>query len=338
MQITHKLIQNFLDGQCSKEEEEFVQEWLKKHPEHLNALMTEESWDNFIPGTTDTEASLRMLDYIDSKIQPRRKSFNWLAAASVVLILSIGAYFGLYQQKSQPVAILRQPASYILSRNELPGVQKLVLPDGSIAMLAPGSTITYDSAFRSGREIVLSGEVSFSVAKDSTKPFCVHAKNINVTALGTIFSVADYDTVLTSVKLFEGRVVIRKEAHASKSLKEIFLNPGQELSFNNKDFSYAVKQIKTDLPGHKDRQIAKTATKPLSILRFENKLLSDVFLEIQKQYNIKIEFNAGALQDLRFTGTHNPASETLEDFLNTIAMLNDLKVKKTRSSFLITLN
>jgi ferric-dicitrate binding protein FerR (iron transport regulator) len=144
---------------------------------------------------------------------------------------------------------------------------------------------------------------------------------------------------LTSVRLYEGKVVIKKEGASSRQFKEVFLKPGQELNFNNTDFSYQLTSIDKTAPQQNLPKAAKAQSKSApALLNFDNQPLSDIFNQLQKQYNIKIIFKTGTLEDLRFTGTHNPASESLEDFLNTIAILNDLKVEKKPNAFIITPN
>lgn len=342
MKITRQLIQRYLDRECSPEEEIFVKEWLAQHPEQLNKLMTEKSWDEFATGDiTSVEASPRMFKYIVQKTRPRERKWKWMAAASVSLVLLSAGFFYTrsHETKAPELTFVKPTDIYILSTNNLTGTQKILLPDGSIVRLSSGSSIRYDSAFLHGRNIVLTGKASFSVAKDSTKPFCVHSKNINVTALGTVFSVSDQDPLLTSVRLYEGKVVVKKEGTSSRRFKEVFLKPGQELNFNNNDFSYQLTSIDKTAPQHHLPKMAKAPSKPIpALLNFDNQPLSDIFSELQKQYNIKIIFKTGTLEDLRFTGTHNPGSESLEDFLNTIAILNDLKVEKKPNAFIITPN
>ncbi|MGN6494950.1 MAG: FecR family protein [Agriterribacter sp.] len=342
MQITRKLIQQFLEGRCKPETEALIRNWLNENPEQLSRLMTEESWEAFAPDTTSVEASPKMYEYIVRRTQPptNKWKWKWVAAASITVLLSYSIFYfaGPRQQSAIEPVVLKQPLPHTVISTAVAATQQYRLPDGSIAILSAGSTIQYDPAFASARNIMLTGEASFSVAKDSSKPFCVHAKNINVTALGTMFSVSDADSLMTSVKLFEGKVVVRKEVHASKKLEAIFLRPGQELNFNNNDFSYTLTSILKDQPKLQKPLLAKAPKRPATILRFNNQPLQDIFNELQKQYDTKITFTAGAIQDLRFTGAHNPASETLEELLNTIAMLNNLNVKKTRSAFLISPN
>lgn len=341
MKITRQLIQLYLDKQCSPEEELLVKEWIAQHPDELNRLMTDQSWEEFSHNeATSVEASPSMFKYILRNTQPATLKLKWMAAASVLLLLSGAMYYaGFRQVKTPPITLLKPLDVYILCSNNLSTEKKILLPDGSIVKLSPGSSIRYDSALLHGRDIVLRGEASFSVAKDSTKPFCVHTRNLNVTALGTVFTVADRSTLFTSVKLYEGKVVIKKENNSGKKFKEVFLKPGQELSFNNNDFSYRLSLINQPGMARNQPGIIKLQPKPTpSILNFNNQPLSEIFKILQKQYLIKIIFKTDTLEDMRFTGTHNPASESLEDFINTLAILNDLKVEKKSDEFIITPN
>ena len=100
MKITRQLIQQYLDRQCSHEEELFVREWLAQHPDLLNRLMTEQSWEEFSSGkTTSVESSPAMFKYILRKTQSPAKKWKWLAAASVVLFLSGAVYFAGFRQE-----------------------------------------------------------------------------------------------------------------------------------------------------------------------------------------------------------------------------------------------
>lgn len=67
---------------------------------------------------------------------------------------------------------------------------KLRLTDGTTVLLNSGSSITYPSAFGlSERNVQITGELYFEVARDENKPFVVSAGNTAVKVLGTAFNV-----------------------------------------------------------------------------------------------------------------------------------------------------
>lgn len=342
MQITQEIIQQYLNGHCSKEEEQLVKEWLAMHPEQLSMLMTERSWNEFKGNSTSVEASPRMFQYIKQKTKPSRSMFyRWVAAASVMIVLFGAIYFKMQSHEATAlprISVIGDRVTTTTIDNKSDNVQTTVLSDGSVIQLSPGSSIKYDSIFVHRRDIFLAGEAKFTVAKDSTKPFCVHSGVINATALGTIFSVSDRDTKNISVELFEGKVVVRNETIAVAKLKDIFLHPGESLTVNKMNMSFEVMDRQTKLNVANVQKLSITKPIAMAALQFNNQPLKDIFKDLQNTYNVEIIFKDNSSQDLRFTGRHNPTIETLDEFINTIAMLNDLKVEKRKSLFVITSN
>lgn len=342
MHISEKLIRDFLNGNCSDEEKQFVTAWLRNNPDQLEKYLTEESWDAFLPREKSLEVSERMLKNINEAIDKkiiRITRFRWVAAASAILIISASFFYALNKKtnNSALATISTQEKKDIPAlafvKNDLATDRKISLPDGSIVTLSAGSSISYHNPFiENRRDIYLNGEANFKVAKDSTKPFCVHSKSINTTALGTMFKVNEKNPKLISIKLFEGKVVIRNDNKAAQ-MKDVYLTPGHELTFNNQNFSVAVQLITTAIPKHKTNDIQKTI--PAITLQFENKPLQEIFEELQKIYHTEIKYKTADIKDMNFTGTHKTNTETLEEFLNTIATLNDLTIKKTNDGYTV---
>ncbi|MCD2426208.1 FecR domain-containing protein [Niabella pedocola] len=334
MEMSPELLQRFFAGRCSKEQEAGIRAWLAKHPEILEPYMTDQGWEQFqATGTIPPGASERMQRYLLRSMRRRTYYLRWSAAAAILVLLAGLAYFQM-QQKAP--AFVQEPAAMacVQVNNASFIVKNIKLPDGSQVALAPGSMLEYDSVFGARRDVQLSGNASFSVAKDHSKPFCVHTRNINVTALGTVFSVEDKDALMTSIRLLEGKVVVKKEAHVTKKMEAVFLKPGQELLFNNLDFSNKVRRFgDRPLP---ERPVPEQLSEPITtVLEFDNEPMNTVFKKIERAYHIKIGFNEAAVKDMRFTGTYRPSSETIEQFLNTLVLLNHLKMEKTTTGFLI---
>lgn len=108
------------------------------------------------------------------------------------------------------------------------GQYKLRLPDGTDVWLNAASSITYPTAFINGeRNVSVTGEVYFEVAKDKSKPFHVTVKSgssdMKIEVLGTHFNINAYDDE-SSIKttLLEGSVKVALGAESS------LLKPGQQ--------------------------------------------------------------------------------------------------------------
>lgn len=89
-----------------------------------------------------------------------------------------------------------------------------VLPDGSIVDLRDDARIEVDFSGRQRRVALLRGEAHFSVEKDPTRPFIVHAEGVEVRAVGTAFAVQMAARVV-EVLVTEGRVAVDHVATAA---------------------------------------------------------------------------------------------------------------------------
>lgn len=90
------------------------------------------------------------------------------------------------------------------------GQYKLKLADGTAVWLNASSSITYPSAFPGGlREVSITGEVYFEVAKNPSKPFIVKTYKDEIMVRGTSFNVNSYtDEPGIKTSLLEGLVEI----------------------------------------------------------------------------------------------------------------------------------
>jgi transmembrane sensor len=98
------------------------------------------------------------------------------------------------------------------------------LPDGSKVWLNASSSLHFPTAFSGkSREVEITGEAYFEIAKDADKPFFVKARDMRVEVLGTHFNLNAYtDEPVIRTTLLEGSVRVRKGEAAS------VLAPGQQ--------------------------------------------------------------------------------------------------------------
>lgn len=100
----------------------------------------------------------------------------------------------------------------------------LTLPDGSLVHLNHHTRLIYPERFTGDtRNVVLSGEAYFMVAKDRRHPFVVHTEHGGVRVLGTEFNVNTHEGQLTEVVLVEGTVDVMPVGAAHQRLQ-----PGQK--------------------------------------------------------------------------------------------------------------
>jgi ferric-dicitrate binding protein FerR (iron transport regulator) len=120
----------------------------------------------------------------------------WLQiAAGILILVSIGIFAaGQYHWE-------------VKQSNTTAALEEVSLPDGSEIILDKNASISYQrtifSAF--GREISMSGRAHFHITKDPQHPFTVHSSVVDVTVLGTQFTINEINA-RTQIVLDEGMI------------------------------------------------------------------------------------------------------------------------------------
>jgi ferric-dicitrate binding protein FerR (iron transport regulator) len=168
------------------------------------------------------------------------------------------------------------------------GQYVLTLPDGSQIWLNAESSITYPAAFTGKtREVSISGEAYFEVAKNKSKPFIVTAGNQTIEVLGTHFNVNTYkDEQTNNTTLLEGSVRI-KTVHTSLTLK-----PGQQGQLNRRtnNLSLAVHPDLEQVMAWKN-----------GLFNFNNADLQTVMKQLSRWYDVTVVYE-GTVPQMKFGG------------------------------------
>ena len=197
---------------------------------------------------------------------------------------------GLLEYKA-PASFIRDTViSYNTVSTPRGGQYQIVLSDGSKVWLNAASSIRFPTAFSGSlREVELTGEAYFEVAKNKEKPFQVKVRDMKIAVLGTHFNVKAYeDEAETKTSLLEGSVKIIQG-------KEVgLLKPGQQAVINFKDDK--VKIATADM-------VEVIAWKN-GLFRFEGANIETIMREIGRWYDVEIVY-AGKVPMRRFEGKIN---------------------------------
>lgn len=248
---------------------------------------------------------------------------RWVAAASVILVM--GWWFFISQTPTNQL-------SYELNREEadVPLVEKvnntakpllITLADGSSIFLNPQSKISYAKAFNEGskREVYLSGEAFFEVAKNPNKPFFVYANELVTKVLGTSFNVKAFpEDKNVVVKVRTGRVAVAvakkisdKKAISTRELDGIVLLPNQQAVLSREE----IRLVKS-LVENPALLSADTPNPMRYSFVFEAARASDVFKLIKQAYGVDIVFDEELFAKCQFTA--NLTDESLYEKLDII--------------------
>jgi ferric-dicitrate binding protein FerR (iron transport regulator) len=380
-----ELIVSYLLGELSAEEEVFVLDWINSNEENKKYFReikktwellslrensrevdSEVEWDQFkvaiakrqdVPGINEKQ-SLVNSEEEEEKPQKGRKIYNSFiltaVAASIVIVLVLGLVVNNSSTNTEkPVAYnTNKEARSTLSNvryeiNKGEKVRSITLPDGSEVKLFSNSQINFAAQFNGNkRDITLSGKARFKVAKDETKPFTVISGAISTTALGTEFTVTAYESHKNiSVRLFEGKVVVKSSILARRMLSHNFyLLPGQEFIYSNLSSTGKVKSFSrvNNLVKKSTKKEATLVDNPSfpslgsgSWYMFNNQPLAEVFDQLEQLFDVDIIYLRKEVSKMYFIGSFN-ITDSLEDILSQIAGINALKVSKRDNKFFIS--
>ncbi|HEY8968475.1 MAG TPA: FecR domain-containing protein, partial [Puia sp.] len=221
----------------------------------------------------------------------------------------------------QVASTIKKAPSLTNIKNPSSAAKVFFLPDSSKVELGSNSDITFAG---NNRHILLNGQATFTVKKDHAEPFEVHSGDIATVVLGTVFNVNNKSNQYTTVRLYSGKVMVKKDGPGDKTFRDIYLTPGQQLTFDKKDFSVRIRNV----PEAMAKAGPASPVHEQQVFDFTEKPLTEIFSLLQKEYKVTIAYDVAALQNMSFTGRLDRNRESLESFLNTLCDLNELTLKK----------
>lgn len=151
----------------------------------------------------------------------------------------------------------------------------LTLNDSTKVWLNAASSIKYYTSIDScvDRQVELTGEAYFEVARFADKKFLVNTNGTTVEVLGTHFNIRSYsDENSIKITLLEGSVKV------SKGSSSVLLTPGQQAEVS--------EQIKvSDNVG-----IESAISWKVGLFRFDNADISTIIRELARWYNVNVSF------------------------------------------------
>lgn len=182
---------------------------------------------------------------------------------------------------------------------------KLQLSDGTVVSLNSGTTLKYPEQFglNGKRNVYLTGEAFFEVAKDKTHPFIVHANKVEVEVLGTKFNVSAYpENPTVNSTLVEGSIQM---AEAENKSNAVLLMPNQMATWQNNSKKITTKFV--------DTSIYAAWTK--GDIAFKDTPFSTIAKIIERTYDVKIINENSDLARQNFTGSIKISESSVENIL-----------------------
>ncbi|MGO4875119.1 FecR family protein [Pedobacter psychrotolerans] len=346
-----ELIEKFWSKQSSLEEQHKLLEMINREPAELKSSLKAD-YDLDLSTGEGKITEKRFQDILarlharmhTQEVQPKVISLNYwikLVAALLIVVMASILYFNIAKVAPKreladnhlkvEKEVLRQPY------NSGNSAMIINLSDGSRVTLQPKSSLSYYEPFNSkSRNISMQGEVTFKVAKDKHHPFIVSAGGFTTTALGTEFTISTVHQNRITVKLLEGKVVVKAGPERKMFMKDVYLTPGKQLAINTILKHYNVIDFKDLNKVIKPQRTLSTQVR--DTLTFNETPLNEVFSSLSDRYHVNLEYDGiedAELHKLYFTGSIG-AEEKLNTILPVICDMNGLTIKRTANSIIIS--
>lgn len=269
---SHQDIQLFLEGKPSEKGEELWNNWYDHPDEILDPALLIQS------DLSKLKKEIRHIKKTNTVIF--LSPGNWAMAASLIFLMGLSCFFYLSFTKT----VSKEYATKLGEHS------KITLSDGTQIWLNAGSLIKYPTKFKGGtREVYLTGEAFFDVAKDKEHPFIIHTDRMDTKVLGTSFNVQAYpDHAMQEVSVLTGRVNVK----STVTDENVYVTPGQKAVFKSKNNKL---QAFTNIPVNSISLWRK------NIIVFEDAPLPEVIATINRNYNVGIQIENKNLNNLKIS-------------------------------------
>jgi len=328
------LLQRYLAGHSQPGEQQLVEEWYQQMGQDQNLQLGDQlhtavkaaMWQRIAQLTADEPAAEPIVVPFR---QPARSlwqapALRWAAAA----VLTLGAGAAWWLPRSQPMTVAKAP-QWIRRTNATTHAQQLELADGSHVSLATGSTLRYRTDLAGARrEVYLTGQACFKVAKNPERPFLVYTEKLVTTVLGTTFLVKAYAGQPGLVAVREGRVAVQPRQGAVLSSTPNQPAPAGVLLLPNQQATYSATT----------RHLAKALVdKPIlltpQLLTFKNRPVAEVLTALAKAYGVNIVYDPLKLSDCTITIAFE--EDSLFEQLDTLCKALDASYKMANNAQII---
>lgn len=205
-------------------------------------------------------------------------------------------------------------------------LSKVVLPDHSVVWINAGSSLKYNMDFnKQNREVSLTGEAYFEVAKDSLRPFIVKSGNLDVRVLGTSFNVKAYENEETiDVALVTGKVNILLADNKEEKSKNVVLEPNRMMRYTKETSQVEMSEVNA----------ASVCAWINDRIEFDEQPFDRIARDLERKFNVQIRIKSKSLPNEIFTGSFS-ADQTLDYILHEVDVEKKYTWKQIDNEFII---
>ena len=299
-----KLCLDLLEGNTSTLEENELLGFLADSEGRREFFELEEFWSSVHnPDVSQLKEFKKIKREITGKQRLYRAVFPAVSVAAMALILF------LLRPSVESSSDSRQQLEQIVLSTQCLEQRTEILPDGTKVSLNSASSISYAADFCTNREVILSGEAYFDVAKDSLHRFTVKARDNEISVYGTKFNVCAYgDATSVTAALVEGSIVFSNDALT------MIMKPGEVLNYD----------CSTGAVFKKTADVGSYISWMSGRLDYESISLSDLFARLSSVYSLDIRYSAAKYAQSRFRISLN-IKEPIDNILHAVATITPIR-------------
>lgn len=296
---------SFIKGSASESEAEEVIEWIEASEQNRREFnIIKNLWAITPPSEYLNQTHSLSLMALASKITGQnRRTFvlGMVKYAAALIFVIVASSITFLSTKSKMEKNLGMAYQTITAP---PGqTSEVTFPDGSVATLNSGSSLSYSADYEiKKRSVKLKGEAMFKVETNQKIPFTVEARGIVVTAIGTSFNVNAYPSDKeVNITLVEGCVKLSNTNGRFLSKME----PGENARIDMSANKLYISEVDTDYYLSWQR----------GLIMFTNTSLGEIALDMERWYNVSILFSDKKMKEIKYSGAilkNKPIDQVLE--------------------------
>ncbi|QXP70429.1 FecR family protein [Polaribacter sp. R2A056_3_33] len=297
---------------------------LKKYEEGTATQKEIESVESFFDemqkggkNPADFKYNLSLKNKIYKRIEKNKKPkiiWRWAIAASIVFLLGFN-FYSVSNNKGILFFGNQNKTAQVLKVTHLNEQVKVYLPDGSLVVLNGDSSIEYPKNFNDTIRLVkLKGEAFFDVTKNPKKPFVIESGKIRTKVLGTSFNIRETKNT-TEVVVNTGLV------NVTSKQESVFIKPNQKVIYKKNTNKLYKKEV--------NAEVTNLWRKEEVVL--EKIKIEELVVELQKLYKIPFVFKTDNLKEEYFYSLKLSKNETLDNLIERINFINEVKLIKNNN-------
>jgi transmembrane sensor len=328
-------IARYLAGEATSQEAEEVLQWSQESEANENSLEEyRKTWD-LIDYKSKADVNIdaawikmkvRMQDS-ESKKEPQQAKVVPMKKSNTSVFLRIAAGFILVFGLGSLLFYLNKGENLMTITAEKTS-KEVYLPDSTFVLLAPNSTLTYNTSDygKSERNTDLTGEATYSVKKNSASPFLVNVGKAEVLVLGTSFRIREGnidESVEVAVITGKVKLSVKKEPFGQNKTAETILLPGMQGLMDGKSGEIAVDTV----------SVEEIRYKLNNTLVFEQTELKEVCRTLSSVFGKQINLGAESLNNCMLTATFK--NQKLPEILTIIAGTFGLTLSEESNMYIL---